>query len=229
MVHPRTRELNWKLRGLSVTAPHKASVMDQLDWIEPAAREIGAVNTIVVKGDELAGYNTDASGFIKPLAARLSDLAQARVAILGAGGAARAALWSLKQVGARSTIFARDTAKARVLAEKFGADWESPADASFGDFDVVVNATPLGTARLFADQTPALAAQLQGARLAYDLVYNPTDTKFLREARAAGCETLGGLEMLVTQAADQFKLWTGETAPEGVMHDAARKALALSF
>lgn len=226
MVHPRTRELNWNLRGLSVTAPHKASVMGQLDWIEPAAQEIGAVNTIVVRSDELAGYNTDADGFIKPLVARLGDLTQARVAILGAGGAAGAALWSLKQAGARSTVFARDSAKARALAEKFGADWESLADASFGDFDVVVNATPLGTARLFDDQTPALALQLQGARLAYDLVYNPSETRFLREARAAGCETLGGLKMLVSQAADQFRLWTGETAPEDVMFDAAQKALA---
>src|SRR6185295_18682836 len=207
MVHPRTRELNWNLRGLSVTAPHKASVMDQLDWIDPAAQEIGAVNTIVVRGDELAGYNTDTGGFIKPLAGRVSDLAQARVAILGAGGAASAALWSLNQLGARATIFARDNAKARALGEKFGVDWESLADASFQDFDVVVNATPLGTARLFEDQTPASALQLQGARLAYDLVYNPVDTKFLRDARAAGCETLGGLEMLVTQATDQFRLW----------------------
>ena len=113
------------------------------------------------------------------------------------------------------------------MAEKFGADCEALADASFRDFDVVVNATPLGTARLSEDQTPASARQLQSARLAYDLVYNPGDTKFLREARGAGCETLGGLEMLVTQAADQFRLWIGETAPEDVMHDAARKALCL--
>jgi 3-dehydroquinate dehydratase/shikimate dehydrogenase len=226
MIHPRTREINWSFRGLSVTAPHKTAVMDQLDWIEPAAQEIGAVNTIVVEGDALFGYNTDARGFLRPLETTLGDLTQMRFAILGAGGAASAALWSLRQVGARATLFARDEAKARALAERFDADWKPLAAASFADFDVVVNPTPLGTARLFEDQAPATSDQLRGARLAYDLVYNPTDTRFLREARAAGCETMGGLAMLVAQAVDQFRLWTGEAVPEEEMYRAARSALA---
>ncbi len=225
MIHPRTRELNWNLRGLSVTAPHKSSVMDHLDWIEPAAQEIGAVNTIVVEGDTLRGYNTDAHGFIRPLEAKLGDLSQKRFAILGAGGAACAALWSLKQAGASVTLFARDATKARALAEKFDAQLKSLADSSYADFDVVVNATPVGTAQLSEDQTPASTWQLRGARLAYDLVYNPAETTFLREAREAGCETLVGMSMLVAQAIDQFRLWTGETAPEEVMYAAARKAL----
>jgi 3-dehydroquinate dehydratase/shikimate dehydrogenase len=226
MIHPRTRELNWDMRGLSVTAPHKFAVLDQLDWIEPAARKIGAVNTIVVEGDALHGYNTDVRGFIKPLEDELGDLAQARFAVIGAGGAASAALWGLKQAGANATVFARDAAKARPLAERFGAECRNLEGASFAGFEVVVNATPLGTARQFEDETPATAPQLRGARLAYDLVYNPTDTRFLREARAAGCKTLGGLAMLVAQAAEQFSLWTGETAPEAVMYAAAREGLA---
>jgi 3-dehydroquinate dehydratase/shikimate dehydrogenase len=225
MIHPRTREINWNVRGLSVTAPHKAAVMDQLDWIDPAAQEIGAVNTIVVEGDALFGYNTDAGGFITPLAARFSNLAQMRFAVLGAGGAAKAALWSLRQAGATVTLFARDVGKAQALAEKFDVDLRPLAAASFADFDVVVNATPVGTARLSEEQTPLTSQQLRGARLAYDLVYNPADTKFLREARAAGCQTLGGLAMLVAQAVEQFRLWTGETAPEELMFEAARKAL----
>jgi 3-dehydroquinate dehydratase/shikimate dehydrogenase len=225
MIHPRTRELNWNVRGLSVTAPHKASVMDYLDWIDPVARDIGAVNTIVVEGDTLHGYNTDSHSFLHPLEQKFGELAQSRCAVIGTGGAASAALWALQQAGAETTLFARNADKASVLAEKFGADWKTLAGASFEGFDVVVNATPLGTAQHSEDQTPTLAAQLSGARLAYDLVYNPMETRFLREAREAGCETLGGLAMLVVQAAEQFRLWTGDAAPADVMHEAARKGL----
>ncbi|HEV7797898.1 MAG TPA: shikimate dehydrogenase [Pyrinomonadaceae bacterium] len=228
MVHPRTRELNWNIRGLSVTAPHKSAVMDRLDWIEPAAQEIGAVNTIVVEGDALRGYNTDAQGFLQPLRQKFGDLAGARCAVIGSGGAASAALWGLGQVGAKVTVFARNPGNASALAAQFAADWNKLEGASFKGFDVIVNATPLGTARQFEDQTPALALQLRGARLAYDLVYNPEETRFLREAREAGCETLGGLAMLVGQAVEQFRLWTESAAPEDVMREAAGKAVLSS-
>ena len=225
MIHPRTRELAWNIRGLSVTAPHKSGVIDQLDWLDPAATAIGAVNTIVIKDDELHGYNTDARGFLQPLVQEFGDLRGARCAIIGAGGAASAALWALKQAGAKATLFPRNTATGSALAERFGAACMGPEKARFGDFDVVVNATPLGTREQFADETPATAAQLRGTRLAYDLVYNPTETTFLRAAREAGCETLSGLAMLVMQAAEQFSLWTGTDAPESVMYDAAQQGL----
>jgi 3-dehydroquinate dehydratase/shikimate dehydrogenase len=225
MIHPRTRELDWNVRGLSVTAPHKFAVMDQLDWIEPAAREIGAVNTIVVQDDSLHGYNTDATGFIKPLIATYDDLRGARCAVIGAGGAASAALWSFNEAGAKTTLFARDTTKASALAERFGIDCVPLAEASFEGFDVVVNATPLGTAGQYENETPAAASQLRGTRLVYDLVYNPSETTFLREARAAGSETLSGLAMLVIQAAQQIELWTGTPPPEDVMQKAAEQGL----
>jgi 3-dehydroquinate dehydratase/shikimate dehydrogenase len=225
MIHPRTRELNWNARGLSVTAPHKLAVMDQLDWIEPAAQEIGAVNTIVVEAEALHGYNTDARGFIQPLAQKLGNLKDARCAVIGAGGAASAALWSLKQTGAKAVVFARDAAKASAVAERFGAASNTLDAAKFEGFDVVVNATPLGTLGQFENDAPAIASQLRGARLAYDLVYNPTETMFLRAARDAGCETLGGLAMLVAQAAEQFRLWTSTEASEDVMYQAAERGL----
>jgi shikimate 5-dehydrogenase len=98
-------------------------------------------------------------------------------------------------------------------------------NATFAGFDLVINATPLGMAGQFELETPATAQQLRGARLAYDLVYNPVETKFLREAREAGCKTLGGLAMLVAQAEEQFKLWTGAPPPDGVMYEAAKRAL----
>jgi 3-dehydroquinate dehydratase/shikimate dehydrogenase len=225
MVHPLTRELDWNLRGLSVTAPHKSAVMEHLGWIDPAAREIGAVNTIVVEEDALHGYNTDASGFLGPLTKEFGELRGARCAIIGSGGAARAALWSLQQTGAGAAVFARDAAKARALAVAFGCEWVPLDEARFEGFDVVVNATPLGTTGELEDRVPATLSQLRGARLVYDLVYNPTETRFLREAREAGCQTLSGLSMLVAQAAAQFKLWTGRTAPISAMHEAATRGL----
>jgi shikimate dehydrogenase len=228
MVHPRTREIDWPLRGLSITAPHKTEVLAQLDWLEVAAREVGAVNTVVVEDDRLCGYNTDASAFIAPLKNRLGSLDDARVAIIGAGGAASAALYSLKQEKARATIFARNLHKAQQLADRWAIECRELERAVFAEFDVVVNATPLGTSGQLENETPARARQLRGARLAYELVYNPRVTKFLREAQAAGCETLDGLPMLLTQAARQFQLWTGRIANSDVMKTAAIKALTNS-
>ena len=205
MVHPQTREIDWNLRGLSVTAPHKSSVIELLDWVDAEAQEIGAVNTIVIENGLLHGYNTDVYGFIEPLRERVGSLADARVAVIGAGGAARAAVWSLTKDGARVTVFARDPAKGEPLA-----------GASFASYDIVINATPTN---------PTRAEQLAGARLVYDLIYNPIETQFLKDGRAVGCEALGGLPMLVAQARRQFELWTGKTPSAELMYDAAAAAL----
>jgi shikimate dehydrogenase len=224
MVSPRTREMDWSLRGLSVTAPHKREMMRHLDWIEDAAREIGAVNTIVVRDAELHGYNTDAAASLAPLREEI-DLKGARVAVIGAGGAARALLWSLREACARVTVLARDAERARETAQQFGADVKRLDGASFGEFELVVNATPLGTRGKNVDETPALAGQLRGVKLAYDLVYNPRETRFMREAVTAGCRAIGGLDMLIAQAAAQFRLWTGTDAPLEIMRRAAEKAV----
>jgi 3-dehydroquinate dehydratase / shikimate dehydrogenase len=225
MIHPQSREIDWNICGLSVTAPHKSAVIEYLEWIEPGAREIGAVNTIVVRENELHGYNTDAAAFLDSLTEVSGALAAARCAIIGTGGAARAALWGLQRQGANITVFGRNGQKARALAERFAASSATLGSVSFDGFDVVVNATTLGTSGPNESETPATANQLCGARLVYDLVYNPTETQLLREARAAGCQTLGGLAMLVAQAVAQFKLWTGAEAPKRVMNDAAIQAL----
>ncbi|MDT7604206.1 MAG: 3-dehydroquinate dehydratase / shikimate dehydrogenase [Acidobacteriota bacterium] len=225
MAHTQTRELVWNLRGFSVTAPHKGAIMDGLDFVEPAAREIGAVNTVVCEGNELHGYNTDADAALAPLD-DVIDLKGARVAVIGAGGAARSVLWSLRERGARATVFARDIERARAIGEKFDAKSLPLAGAQFSGFDAVINATPLGTRGAHVTETAATSVQLRGARVAYDLVYNPSQTRFLSEARAAGCETtLSGLAMLVAQAAAQFKLWTGADAPVEVMKSAAEERL----
>ena len=185
--------------------------MEWLDWVEPEAQEIGAVNTVVVEKDRLLGYNTDAAGFIEPLLKHMGSLEGRRVAVIGAGGAARAAIWALKRQRAEVTLFLRDVSKATVPCEPLSA-------ASFSGYDLVVNATPAA---------PATAEQLSGAGWVYDLVYNPIETQLLKDAREARCQTLGGLEMLVAQAKIQFELWTGKTPSASIMYDAAAAALRI--
>jgi 3-dehydroquinate dehydratase / shikimate dehydrogenase len=227
MVHPKFRELNWKLKGLSVTAPHKTSIMPHLDFIDPMAKDIGAVNTVVVEEDMLCGYNTDVEAALAPLRNRIGPLRGIRFAVLGAGGAARALLWGLKNEGGNVILFARDSKKATPLAEQFGIVCSPIHEAQFKDFDVVINTTPVGTRGKSEDESPVTLEQLKGARLAYDLIYNPSETRFMREAKEVGCETLGGLPMLVGQALEQFKLWTGNDSPmlADVMFRAAQSAL----
>ena len=224
MVHPRTRELDWNLRGLSVTAPHKSTVLDLLDWIEPNAEEIGAVNTIVVDDDKLRGFNTDAAGFIEPLLNAFDSLNGLRAAVIGAGGAARAAVWALVKHQASVTIFARNVEKARALGQAFGVSYEPLSSASFAGYDLVVNTTPLGSGE-FIDQLPATAEQLDGAGCVYDLIYNPIETRLLHEACKAGCKTVRGLDMLAAQAKNQFELWTGQPPALNIMYEAAFAAL----
>jgi 3-dehydroquinate dehydratase/shikimate dehydrogenase len=225
MVHPKTRELDWNLNGLSVTGPHKSIVMQQLDWIDPLCREIGACNTIVVRDNQLLGYNTDAAGFIAPLREALGTIRDVRCAVVGAGGAARACVWALKREGARITVFGREKSSTEFLAETFAVQTGSLPTANFKGFDVVINATPLGTRGECEHESVASAEQLQGVRLAYDLVYNPIETRFLRAARAAGCESLDGLQMLIAQAVEQFKLWMNLSPLPETMRQAALVAL----
>ncbi len=225
MVRKDSRELNWNLRGFAVTAPHKSAVMKHLDWIAPAAKEIGAVNTILVQDDELHGYNTDAAGFIGPLKSRIGSLESVRCAVIGAGGAARGVVWALRNEEAAVTVFAREPRRAEAIADEFNVECHPIADTALSDFDVVINATPLGTRGKLETETPVTAEHLRGVRLAYDLVYNPLETRFLREAREAGCETIGGLDMLIGQAVEQFRLWTGKEPDVESMREAAMRAL----
>jgi 3-dehydroquinate dehydratase/shikimate dehydrogenase len=225
MADPRSRELEWNLRGLSVTAPHKSAVIEFLNWIEPSAKAIGAVNTILIRDSEMHGHNTDAAGFLAPLNQKFGSLRGARCAIIGAGGGARAALWALRSEGAEVALFVRDATKAARASAEFEIQSHPLSPDSFDGFDVVVNATPLGTRGALEDQTSATAEQLRGVRLAYDLVYNPLETRFIREARAAGCESLGGIEMLLGQAVEQFKLWTGKDPDVEIMRAAALEGI----
>lgn len=223
-VRPATRRMDWPMRGLSVTIPHKLSIMPHLDFIDPTAQQIGAVNTVVVEGDELHGYNTDVIGAMNPLAA-LTELRDARVAVLGAGGAARAICYGLNERGAKTTVYARDVRKAQTLAAEFNAQAAS-LDEFRGGADIVINCTPVGMQGHGTGNSPVTIEQLKGVRLVYDLIYNPLETQLLKDAEAAGCQTLGGMAMLIGQAAEQFRLWTGREAPLELMMKTALTAAA---
>lgn len=233
MVKSETREIDLNLKGFSVTNPHKQAVIEYLDHIDDAAKKIGAVNTIRIENGEVHGYNTDAPGFIGPLLAKFGDLAGARVAVVGAGGAARACIYALKQERADVEIFARDESKAKILAAEFNSKSAKLTTGSrqpttlFHGFDIIVNATPLGTKGKQQNETIAHADQLKNVKLVYDLIYNPAETRLMQEARCAGVETLGGLEMLIAQGTTQFEIWTEQDAPVEEMTAAVRKRLNL--
>ncbi|MBX3288194.1 MAG: shikimate dehydrogenase [Acidobacteria bacterium] len=229
MVKPETREIELNFHGFAVTNPHKQAVIEYLDEIDATAQKIGAVNTIKIADGRLYGYNTDAAGFIEPLKQRFPDLKGIKAAMCGAGGAARACIYALKQNGADVTLFVRDTAKAAGLANEFGIEARDlpskDAGSPFADFDILVNATPLGTKGEDESKTIAFAEQLGGIKLVYDLIYNPTETLLIREARKAGVPVIGGLEMLIEQAEQQYRIWTGNSGAGSVMKAAALKRL----
>jgi 3-dehydroquinate dehydratase/shikimate dehydrogenase len=205
--------------GLSITAPFKVAAGERCR-LDDRSRTIGAVNTLRRAGTGWEGTNTDVEGFLEPLERRM-PLANVRASVLGAGGAARAVALALRSRGARVTIHARRIDAAQSVADltQAAATVEPPRP---GGWDLLVNATPVGTTP-HVDATP-FPGPFDG-QLVYDLVYNPPATRLLREARAAGCETLGGLEMLVAQAAGQIAWWTGREPDREAMRRAAERRL----
>jgi len=208
------------VRGLSVTAPLKESAYARVPSSDELARAIGALNTLRRRdGGAWEGGNFDVAGMMAPLEARGMDLRGRRAVVLGAGGAARMAVWALQSRGAVVEIAARRVDRSDAVAAEFGAAssaWPPP-----GGWDLLVNTTPVGTWP-DVDASPLERDAIQG-RVVYDLIYNPEETTLLRWAREAGAETIGGLEMLVGQARLQFEWWTGRKADPGVMVEAARR------
>jgi 3-dehydroquinate dehydratase/shikimate dehydrogenase len=223
-VRPETRRLSWPLRGLSITIPHKVAVMGFVDEVDVLARRVGAVNTLVVEGERLRGYNTDVAGGTEPLAERIT-LEGAHVAIVGAGGAARALAYGVRERGARVSLFGRRLERVRVLAEAVGADAHALDELADSVCDVLINATPVGMAG-YPEQELIPDAVLRHRPLVYDLVYNPLETPLLRRAKRMGCPVLSGVEMFLRQAAEQFRLWTGVEPPLDAMRAHVYTALS---
>jgi shikimate dehydrogenase len=196
--------------------PFKVELLAHCEPDALAAR-VGAVNTLVRTSGRWLGFNTDVPGLLAPLSERL-DVAGLRATILGAGGAARGAAIALSSAGAHVTVCARRWEAADRVAAQTGVG-VAPMPPVPGSWDVLVNATSAGM-HPHVDETPWPGAVFAG-RLVYDLIYNPRDTRLLREARGAGCATLDGLAMLVAQAEQQFEIWTGQRPSPGVMLEAA--------
>jgi 3-dehydroquinate dehydratase / shikimate dehydrogenase len=203
------------LSGLSVTMPLKQLVLPHLANSDPLTAKLGACNTIRMGADgKLYGFNTDVAGIIRPLEKRL-NLKGARVLILGAGGAARAAVYGLVEKGAQVAVWSRKEAAAKELATSAGATTVTTQQIAETPFDVLINATPCG---MTGNAHPLpIENNAWKARLVFDLVYNPLDTPLLQAARARGIATIQGYEMFVHQGARQFELWTGKPAPEAEM------------
>ena len=209
-VQQRSNDSNW--RGCNVTIPHKVAIMDLVTDPGGVRNSIGAMNTIVRQEDgSLMGTNTDAAGFFAPLAN--SEWKGAQAILIGAGGAARAVLFALKQAGiSQVTVLARNSLKASGVLMQSGLKGEVlPLDARLPDADLLINTSPLGMVgqpELEIDLTSLL-----DEALVYDIVYTPLETGLLKAAKARGLETIDGLDMFIGQAALAFELFFGQTPP----------------
>lgn len=226
------RALNF--RGFNVTIPHKSAIIPFLDEISDGAKIIGAVNTVVNDGGRLIGHNTDVDGFIDAMHAKNVAAAGKSVALYGAGGAARAVICGLMRDGASEiNVGVRNPSKAQGILKSFaphgaikifdwsGADFEVAAMRA----DIIVNTTPLGMHPNIGEMPPVDFSRVKDDAFFYDIIYTPSPTRLMREARERGHEVLGGAAMLVRQGAVAFRLWTGTDADEGIMMEKLKEML----
>lgn len=216
------------LRGFSVTIPHKVAVMPFLDEVEQTAKHIGSVNTILVEHGKLTGYNTDASGALRALQNGGVALKGNQVLLVGTGGAARAiafALAATEEVGGLILLgidekerlkLAEDLRERTTLNVEHGPLTDQTLRSGIKTSRVLIHSTPIGM-HPKVDETCIPSSLLAPHLTVMDIVYNPLETRLLREAKAAGCRTIRGLEMFLHQAVAQFELWTGQAAPVEVM------------
>jgi shikimate dehydrogenase len=213
------------LRGVGVSMPFKIEILPYLEELDPVARSIGAVNTVVQQDGRLIGHNTDWVGALRAVEELRPLDASARVLLLGAGGAARAVGHGLRRRGVSLALFNRDAAKAGRLARELGAAVAPPVHVQEpGPYDVLINATSVGMAEVDPGM-PLAAAALRPGLLVMDIVYKPIETTLVRQARAAGCTVIHGGRMLLHQAAAQFELYTGQAAPLDAMDRALQQAI----
>lgn len=207
------------VRGLSVTIPHKETVLDHIDSVDPVAAKIGAVNTLIFDRDKkIHGLNTDWIGANRALAAKV-DIKGKRILLLGAGGSAKAIGFGLLETGAQVTLASRTESKVERLAGELSCDWIHLGEIETVKADVLVNATSVGM-RPLENASLVPPDTLANFPVVMDIVYAPLETRLLREAKNAGCEVIDGLSMLLYQGAAQFEAWTDKEAPVEVMRAA---------
>ncbi len=204
--------------GFSVTMPYKLEIMGYMDHYDPLAKVVGSVNTVVNEDSKLIGYNTDAMGAIQALREKTNLIAK-KVLVMGAGGAARAIAYSLKDFQSDIYIYNRTIEKAEELAKEFEIEAIDHGKIAVADFDIIINATPVGMppntqeSLLHAEQIPSHAVVM-------DIITNPLDTQLLKEAKKAGAQTISGERMLLHQAVEQFRLFFDQEPPVEVMEEA---------
>lgn len=203
-----------QIRGVSVTMPHKQKVMKYLDKIDKDAKRIGAVNTVVNNNGKLTGYNTDWTGALTALEQK-TNVKNKKVAVIGAGGAARAIVYGLIKIGGKVKIFNRSKEKAQQLVKDFGCDF-APIDSmdEISKMDIIINATSVG---MSDDKSIVDKKYLIKNQIIMDAVYSPRETGLIRNAKEMGAKIVYGYEMLLYQGVEQFKLYTGFDAPVEVM------------
>lgn len=213
------------IRGMSITMPYKEEIVPLLANSDPLTRQIGACNTVVRSQDgKLYGFNTDVAGIVSPLEQRM-HLEGKRILVIGAGGAARAAAFGLKNRNAEVFIVNRTPEKAQSLARQSKTKYVKRADLAKMSFDVIINATPLG---MNGNKQSPLEEKELNTQYLFDLVYTPAETKLVKMAKAKGLHVIPGLEMFVQQGARQFEIWTGKPAPVAEMGYVVSKALERS-
>ncbi len=227
LVHPQQMKdffqfaQNLPVAGFSVTIPHKQRVMRYLDAIDPLARRIGAVNTVWKKAGKWRGTNTDALAVTAPLK-KLLRLSKSRVLVVGNGGAARGAAFALADAGAKVSIVGRNPDRVRALARACGAEAVSRKDVDSMYFDALVHATPLG---MYPKTCECFFPEKAPADVVFEMVYTPRETGLVSKALEQGSEVVYGLQMFLEQAAAQFEIWTGLSAPRAAMERAATEAV----
>ncbi|MEP1150532.1 MAG: shikimate dehydrogenase [Balneola sp.] len=202
--------------GANITIPHKELFFDAVDELTEEAEEIGAINTLIKQDGKLIGHNTDAYGFIKPIEDSIDDLHGGRVIIFGSGGATKAIVYALKSVGVEELILVsrrpemyEDDNETNIIRCSYD-NWIAYAEEA----SMIVNATPLGmTPNTESSPIPDQDIEILDGKICYDIVYNPRQTKFLKQAISAGGIPVGGLDMLIHQGARSFNLWTGFEFP----------------
>lgn len=214
------------IKGAGITIPHKVSVIKFLDEIDDTAGKIGAVNTIINRQGKITGYNYDSVGAVRAVKEK-TEIKDKSVAILGAGGAARAVGYGIASEGGKVTILNRTKQRGEKLAADLGTDFYLLEDFENVKCDILINTTSLGMSPSL-NGIPVEKKYLSKAMIVMDIIYNPLRTRLLKVAQEMGCATINGVEMFVYQGACQFELWTGKKAPVGLMRKAVLKTMGCS-
>ena len=216
------------IRGFSLTIPHKEKAMDLVDSLSEEARAVGAINTVINNGNELKGYNTDCFGIERGFSEAGVSVKGGSVLVLGAGGASRAGLKVLEELGAKEVKLAnRSVERAEELAKDFSAQVIPLSALSRADvqaFDIIINSTPLGS-KLFPQESPIDPTWVCSGQVVFDFVTN--ETALTKATKKVGAVAIVGERMLLHQGVEQFRLFTGEQAPQDVMEQALREELGI--